>query len=119
MRQGLLQKLDQEQAAGAADFDPNYLNLSFDPNNEYTIPYQAGTDAIVYNSDKVKDAPKSYADLWKPDYRRGSMVVAGRFARRHRRDAADAGLRCQHDRREAVGRGQGQVGRTGQGHQVV
>jgi spermidine/putrescine-binding protein len=50
-----------------ATMDPNYLNLPFDPNNEYTIPYQAGTDAIVYNADKVKDAPRAYADLWKPE----------------------------------------------------
>jgi spermidine/putrescine-binding protein len=65
IRQGLLQKLDKGQLPVLQSFDPNYLNLSFDPNNEYTIPYQAGTDAIVYNSDTVKDAPKSYADLWK------------------------------------------------------
>jgi spermidine/putrescine-binding protein len=65
IRQGLLQKLDKGQLPVLQSFDPNYLNLSFDPNNEYTIPYQAGTDAIVYNSDTVKDAPKAYADLWK------------------------------------------------------
>jgi spermidine/putrescine-binding protein len=63
-RQNLLQKLDHGKLPVLAGFDPNYLNLAFDPNNEYTIPYQAGTDAIVYNSDQVKDAPKSYADLW-------------------------------------------------------
>ncbi len=33
---------------------PNYLNLPFDPDNKYTIPYQAGTDAIVYNTDTVE-----------------------------------------------------------------
>jgi spermidine/putrescine-binding protein len=56
-----------------ANFDPNYLNLSFDPGNEYTIPYQAGTDAIVYNADKVTTPPTSWADLWKPEYA-GKMV---------------------------------------------
>jgi spermidine/putrescine-binding protein len=65
IRQGLLQKLDKAKLPVLDTFDPNYLNLEFDPNNEYTIPYQAGTDAIVYNSDTVKDAPTSYADLWK------------------------------------------------------
>jgi spermidine/putrescine-binding protein len=65
IRQGLLQKLDKSKLPVLDTFDPNYLNLEFDPNNEYTIPYQAGTDAIVYNADTVKDAPRSYADLWK------------------------------------------------------
>src|SRR5581483_4258012 len=68
VRQGLLQKLDKSKLTVMGNFDPNYLNLSFDPGNEYTIPYQAGTDAIVYNADKVKDPPKSWSDLWKPEY---------------------------------------------------
>ena len=65
IRQGLLQKLDKSKLPVLQQFDPNYLNLPFDPNNEYTIPYQGGTDAIVYNADTVKVPPKSYADLWK------------------------------------------------------
>ena len=50
------------------NYNPNYLNLPFDPGNKYTIPYQAGTDAIVYNADTVPNAPKSWEDLWKPEY---------------------------------------------------
>ena len=73
IRNGLIQKLDHAQLPAIANFDPNYLNLSFDPGNDYTIPYQAGTDAIVYNADKVTSAPKSWADLWNPAYA-GKMV---------------------------------------------
>jgi spermidine/putrescine-binding protein len=68
IRQGLLQKLDKSKLPVLQYFDPNYLNLPFDPNNEYTVPYQAGTDAIVINTDVIKDPPKSYADLWKPEF---------------------------------------------------
>ncbi|MBP7689599.1 MAG: spermidine/putrescine ABC transporter substrate-binding protein [Thermoflexales bacterium] len=74
VRQGLLQKLDHAKLPVLATLDPNYLDLSFDKGNEYTLPYQAGTDAIVYNADTVKDAPKSYADLWKPEF-----ISAGRM----------------------------------------
>jgi spermidine/putrescine-binding protein len=73
IRQGLLQKLDHAKLPALKNFDPNYLNFSFDPNNEYTLPYQAGTDAIVFNADTVTDPPKSWADLWNPDYA-GRMV---------------------------------------------
>ena len=68
IRQGLLEKLDKEKLPVLAGFDPNYLNLPFDPNNEYTIPYQAGTDAIVVNTDAVQTLPTKWADLWNPDY---------------------------------------------------
>src|SRR3989304_4187648 len=53
IRQGLLQKLDKSKLTIMGNFDPNYLNFSFDPGNEYTLPYQAGTDALVVNTDAV------------------------------------------------------------------
>jgi spermidine/putrescine-binding protein len=68
IRQGLLQKLDKSKLSILAGFDPHYLNLPFDPGNLYTLPYEAGSDAIAVNTDKVKNVPQSWADLWKPEY---------------------------------------------------
>jgi spermidine/putrescine transport system substrate-binding protein len=73
IRQGLLQKLDHSKLPILSNFDPNYLDFDFDPGNEYTIPYEAGTDAIVVNTDKVENVPQSWADLWNPEYA-GRMV---------------------------------------------
>ena len=73
IRQGLLQKLDKSRLPIMDNFDPNYLNFAFDPNNEYTLPYQAGTDAIVVNTAAVDNVPQSWADLWQPEYA-GRMV---------------------------------------------
>jgi len=73
IRQGLLQELDHAKLPALKNFDPNYMDFAFDPGNKYTIPYQAGTDAIVYNADKVKTPPTSWADLWKPEFA-GRMV---------------------------------------------
>lgn len=73
IHQGLLEKIDKSKLPVMKNMDSNYLNLSFDPGNEYTVPYQAGTDSIVYNSDKVSPAPTSWKDLWKPEYA-GRMV---------------------------------------------
>lgn len=72
-RQNLIQKLDKSKLPNFKNLDPNYLNLAFDPNNEYTLPYQAGTDAIVVNTEAVTNLPQSWADLWKPEYA-GKMV---------------------------------------------
>ncbi|MCE7987682.1 MAG: spermidine/putrescine ABC transporter substrate-binding protein [Caldilinea sp. CFX5] len=73
IRQNLLQKLDKSKLPVLEGFDPNYLDQPFDPGNEYTIPYQAGTDAIVVNTDVITELPKSWADLWNPAYE-GRMV---------------------------------------------
>lgn len=73
IRQGLLQELDMEQLPVMENFDPSYLDSSFDPDNKYSLPYQAGTDAIVVNTDTVENVPQSWADLWNEEYA-GRMV---------------------------------------------
>ncbi|MCL4269027.1 MAG: spermidine/putrescine ABC transporter substrate-binding protein [Anaerolineales bacterium] len=73
IRQGLLQELDMEQLPVMENFDPSYLDSSFDPGNKYSLPYQAGTDAIVVNTDTVENVPQSWADLWNEEYA-GRMV---------------------------------------------
>ncbi len=73
IRQGLLQKLDKTQLTALAAINPAYLKLPFDPANDYTVPYQAGTYAIAVNSDAVETIPTSWADLWRDEYA-GRMV---------------------------------------------
>ena len=73
IRKNLLQKLDKAKLPVIQNYDPKFMNLEFDPGNVYTLPYQAGVDAIVYNSDKVKTPPAVWDDLWKPEYA-GRMV---------------------------------------------
>lgn len=68
IRQGLLQKLDKTQLTALDGINPAYLNLPFDPGNDYTVPYQSGTYAIAVNTATVANVPTSWADLWKPEY---------------------------------------------------
>jgi spermidine/putrescine-binding protein len=68
IRLGILEKLDQSRLP-MSYFDPKYLDLSFDPGNVYTIPFEAGTSSIAVNTDKVKDMPKTWEDLWNPAYK--------------------------------------------------
>lgn len=73
IRQGLLQELDHAQMPNMKNFDEGWMNQEFDPGNKYSIPYLAGTDAIVVNTDAVETIPQSWADLWNPEYA-GRMV---------------------------------------------
>jgi len=68
VRQELLQALDKAQLPNFGNLDANYLNFSFDPDNQYTLPYQAGSDALVVNTDVVTTPPAAWADLWNEEY---------------------------------------------------
>ncbi len=68
IREALVQEMDLTKLPNLKNIDKGYLDLPFDPGNKYTVPYLAGLDAIVYNSDTVETAPTSWADLWKPEY---------------------------------------------------
>jgi spermidine/putrescine-binding protein len=74
IREGLLQPLDKEQLPNIVNLNPDYMDLPFDPGNEYTLPYQVGTDAIIVNTETVETIPTSWADLWNPEYE-GRMVA--------------------------------------------
>jgi len=75
IHQGMLQTFDHSQLSVLGNFDPGSMNLPFDPGNQYSLPYEGGLDAIVVNTDAIKDVPKSWADLWNPTYK-GQMVFA-------------------------------------------
>jgi len=73
IRQDLLQELDHSKLPNMKNFDENWMNQEFDPGNKYSLPYLAGTDAIVVNTEAVDNVPTKWADLWKPEYA-GKMV---------------------------------------------
>jgi spermidine/putrescine-binding protein len=75
IRQGLLQELDKSKLPIFEQLDANYLDLAFDPGNKYTLPYQAGVDAIVVNTDAVATSPQSFADLWNPEYANRLVMI--------------------------------------------
>jgi spermidine/putrescine-binding protein len=67
-REGHLQELEHSRLPSFANFDPNWMDQPFDPGNKYSIPYLAGTDAIIVNTATVETIPTSWADLWSPEY---------------------------------------------------
>ena len=73
IRQGLLQELDKGKLPNIGNFDEGWMDQPFDPGNKYTVPYLAGTDAIVVNTETVENVPQAWADLWKPEYA-GRMI---------------------------------------------
>lgn len=72
----LLLPLDKSQIPNLKYIDPKFMNLSFDPDNVFSVPYFWGTVGIVYNPDLVNGKTfESWDDLWSPDLLNQILLV--------------------------------------------
>ncbi|HSI99351.1 MAG TPA: spermidine/putrescine ABC transporter substrate-binding protein [Patescibacteria group bacterium] len=69
VRLGYLEKLDVERDIPnfVANADPVYLERSYDPGNQYSVPYQSGITGIAYNPELVDEEITSMAQLLDPE----------------------------------------------------
>lgn len=68
IRNGFAQRLDKTRLPNLINIDPAFANVFGDDNGDYVVPYQAGTQAIVYDSSQVSTPPASWNDLWRPEF---------------------------------------------------
>ena len=73
----MLFQLDKSKIHGLENIDPQFLGLSFDENNDYSIPYFWGTLGIVYNETMIDNPPQEWEDLWSAEYRDNIMLIDG------------------------------------------
>ena len=62
--QKLAQKLDKSKLPNLRNVNPIYQGHFYDPFDEYTIPYGAGVQTIVYDPKNVNITITGYNDLW-------------------------------------------------------
>ncbi len=74
-KDGKLQKLNKEWLPNYGNLDPAFLSQYYDENNEYTVPYTAGTPLIVYNPDLVDIEITGYGDLWNPALKDSIVLI--------------------------------------------
>ena len=78
IEQGLAQRLDRDRISNFSNINPIYQGQFYDPTNEYTVPYGAGVQTIMYNPDMTDVDIRGYADLW--DARLANQVgIIGNF----------------------------------------
>ncbi|MSZ43501.1 MAG: extracellular solute-binding protein, partial [Actinobacteria bacterium] len=68
---GYVQKMDAANIPNKKNIAPAYMGAAFDPERDYTVPYQGILAGITYNKEAFKeatgkDAPASLEDLWDP-----------------------------------------------------
>ncbi len=90
-RENLLLPFDHSKLTGLKNYDPRFMNLSFDRGNKYSLPYFWGTLGIIYN-DKIVDGKdvQHWDDLWSPKFRNQILLVDSA------RDALGVALITQH-----------------------
>jgi spermidine/putrescine-binding protein len=69
IKQGMLEPVDTSQIPNFANLDSRFTNRDYDPGNKYSVPYQWGTTAMVYDKTMVPFEPKNWADLWDPRFK--------------------------------------------------
>ena len=69
IEEDMLVKLDWENIPNLKYIAPQYQNLYFDPEQEYSICYNVGTTVIIYNTALVDEEPTSWKILWDEKYK--------------------------------------------------
>lgn len=68
MAQDLLYEINKDNIPNLVNIDERFLDLAFDPDNTYSIPYMWGTVGILYNTTMVNEPVTSWNILWDEDY---------------------------------------------------
>lgn len=76
IQEGLVQKLDKESLENIGNIDSLYQGQTYDPQNEYIVPYGAGIPLIVYDPGQVDIEIKGYKDLWDPSLKDSIALTA-------------------------------------------
>lgn len=68
LREDLLRTIDKNNIINLEKIDEEFINLDFDLNNEYSVPYMWGTVGIIYNTTMVDEEVNSWDILWDEKY---------------------------------------------------
>lgn len=74
IKQNLIQEIDKDNVPNLENIDENVLDLGFDPNNKYSLPYMWGGNYIVVDRSKISKEITSFDGLWDSEFK-NSMVI--------------------------------------------
>ncbi len=69
IKQNLLQKIDKSRIPNLKNINKKFLNLEFDPENNFSIPFFWGTTGFAYRKDKLGEIPNSWEVLFDEKYK--------------------------------------------------
>ena len=86
IEEGMLAELNYDNIPNFSLIDDRFKNLSYDPENKYTVPYTWGTLGIIYNASMVDEEITSWSAMFDEKYA-GDVLLIG-----NSRDALAMGL---------------------------
>lgn len=77
-RDHLLLPIDHNKVPNIKNLDSDYMNMSFDKGNKYSLPYFFGTVGILYNKEKYpNESFDSWKSLYNPKFKNQILLVDG------------------------------------------
>ncbi len=73
--QGLLAKLDKGSIPNLKNIGQQYLDQSFDPGNEYSVPYMGGVATLCYNSSMLDEDITAYSQIFDAKYENSIVML--------------------------------------------
>lgn len=70
----MLEKLDFSNIPNYSHIDSKFLNLEYDPNNEYSVPYMWGVLGILYDTTKVSEETFTWGTLFDSEYEHNVLM---------------------------------------------
>ena len=86
IEEGMLEELNYDSIPNFALIDERFQNLSYDPENKYTVPYAWGTIGIIYNTSMVDEPITSWGAMFDTKYANNVLMF------RNSRDAMATAL---------------------------
>lgn len=71
----MLEELDKSRLNNYYHLNPTYLNLEYDVNNRYSLPFLAASTVIAVNRDNISDEINSYNDLLNEKYKNDIVLI--------------------------------------------
>jgi spermidine/putrescine transport system substrate-binding protein len=68
IKSDVIQPLDKSKIPNFKNIGENFRGLSYDPDNEYSVPYQWGTTGILYNKKEIGELEESWNAMWDPEF---------------------------------------------------
>ncbi len=86
IEEGMLEELDYGNIPNFSLIDDRFKNLSYDPENKYTVPYAWGTIGIIYNTTMVDEEITGWEAMFDDKYANNVLMF------RNSRDAMAVAL---------------------------
>ncbi len=75
IEEDMLQELDYSKIPNFEKIDGRFKNLSYDPENKYTVPYTWGTLGIIYNTTMVDEPITSWSAMFDEKYAGDVLLI--------------------------------------------